>query len=78
MHEGEKTMNQDNYKLNIAHSEKFNIVGKTINEKIIALAISQTQKDDLLRLIGNLVEISQQDSFLTGFKAATEFLTSQK
>lgn len=71
-------MNQDNYRLDIAHSEEFNTLGKAINEEIISLAISQTQKDNLFRLIGNLIEISQQDAFFTGFKAATEFLTSQK
>ena len=61
--------NWNDFKLNIEHKEPFQTIEKAVNGCIKDLPVSEDQKDRLHHLINNLVEITESDSFFTGFRA---------
>ena len=65
--------NPEDYKLNIEHKEPFQTIEKAVNDCIKDLPASKEQKERIHNLINNLVEVTESDSFFTGFKAGAEF-----
>lgn len=71
------TRNKENwneFKLNIEHKEPFQTIEKAVNDCIKDLTANKEQKERLHHLINNLIEVTEIDSFFTGFKAGVEFL----
>mgnify|MGYP000066906750 FL=1 len=61
------------FKLNIEHKELFYTIEKAVNDCIKDLTANKEQKERLHHLINNLIEVTEIDSFFTGFKAGVEF-----
>lgn len=70
--------NPEDYKLNIEHKEPFQIIEKAVNDCIKDLPASKEQKERIHNLINNLVEVTESDSFFTGFKAGAELAGKNK